>query len=161
VKIYSQKNINKMENYICEGERMQVILTAPAMSGDVLVIGSKVCVAMTSGGVGDVIIVMNEGVFEISKATGAITQGQKLYYNVSQSTITTAASGNVFAGYAYKDALSGDATAQVLLVDNPADPGYVQGAAVPYVGGTDVLSAITTINALLDSLRAAGIIATA
>ena len=100
-----------MKNYICTGERMQVILAAIAAAGDVLVIGDKVCIAMTGGVIGDTIVVMNEGVFEIAKSVGAITQGQKLYFDATALEITTTAAGNTFAGYGYTAAASADSTA--------------------------------------------------
>jgi len=146
-----------MKNYICDGERMQVVLGAAAASGDVLVIGSKVCVAMTGGSTGDTVVVMNEGVFELAKAVGAITQGQKLYFDATAKNITITAIDNTFAGYAYLPAASGDAIIQVLLVDNPSDPGYVQVANQVASTATDVAGLKTDLNALLVKLKSAGV----
>jgi len=99
----------------------------------------------------------SEYCFEIAKETGAITIGQALYVT-STGTITATASGNQFVGFAYEAAASGDATGKLLLC---GDCGPGTGAAVANVGGTAASDAITTVNALLVSLRAAGIIATA
>ena len=140
---------------------MQVVLTAAVVSGDIVLVGSKVCVALISGAIGDTITVMNEGVFEHPKAAGAITQGQKLYYDGAAKKITTTAAGNAFAGYGYIPAASGDATAQLLLVDNPSDPGYVQVAVQADSVAATVGDLVTDFNALLAKLKAAGVMASA
>ena len=55
------------------------------------------------------------GVFSVVKASGAVTQGQKLYWNTSNSNLTTTASGNTIVGVAAEAAASGDANVKILL----------------------------------------------
>ena len=55
------------------------------------------------------------GVFSIPKASGAVTQGAKLYWSTTNSNLTTTASGNTIVGVAAEAAASGDANAKLLL----------------------------------------------
>ena len=137
-----------MQNYICDGERMVVTLSAPANSGDVIVIGTKIAIALNSGNIGDNIAVMNEGVFELAKAVGAITQGQVLYFDDTNNVITTVAQGNLFIGYAYIPAANADATVQVLVVDNPPTGPANNIAPVSVANATDLPSTLTLVNQL-------------
>lgn len=145
-----------MKNFICEGERIQAVAGVGGVtSGSVVFIGNIKAVAITSAAEGDVYTAKTEGVFEVTKESGAVTIGQALYVT-STGTLTTTASGNKFVGVAYEAAASNDTTAKLLLCDC-----CITGAAVANVGGSTAADAITTVNALLASLRAAGIIATA
>ena len=49
------------------------------------------------------------------KATGAVSQGAKLYWDNTNKVLTTTASGNTIVGVAAEAALSGDANAKILL----------------------------------------------
>jgi predicted RecA/RadA family phage recombinase len=51
----------------------------------------------------------------VPKASGAITQGAKLYWSAANSNLTTTASGNTFVGLAAEAAASGDASVKILL----------------------------------------------
>lgn len=64
---------------------------------------------------GDIAVVSLEGVYTLPKATGAITLGAKLYYDATNKNLTTTASGNTFAGYAFTAQQSGDTTVQLRL----------------------------------------------
>ena len=65
-----------------------------------------------------------EGVFYMDKASGAVTMGAALYYDVANKKITTVAStgegsakvDNIPAGYAAAAAAAGDATVLVKLL---------------------------------------------
>lgn len=105
-----------MKNFIQEGEVIDVTLSGTITSGDVVVAGSLVGVAQISGVSGDVIPVKLCGVYELAKATGALTQGAQVYWDNSAKKVTTTASGNTLMGYAWRAAASGDATAQVRLL---------------------------------------------
>ena len=103
-----------MKNYIQEGDRMPVVLTAAATSGSVIVVGAKAFVSQDNGVIGDTVTVYTKGVFELPKATGAVAQGALVYYNATSKNITTT-NTDVAIGYAFKAAASGDATVQVSL----------------------------------------------
>ena len=194
-----------MQNYICEGETLDVVLGSGETtyaSGKIYPIGAVIGViaSITRAGQtvfsnvasaeGDVAVVRLEGVYTLPKATGAITLGQRLYYDATAKNLTTTATANNFAGVAYKSALSGDATVQLLLLPGDRSASTLTaGAAVANMGTTtnmtaiagsyaDLAAARTSVNtlrtdaearldaieakldALLGSLRAAGLIAT-
>jgi predicted RecA/RadA family phage recombinase len=194
-----------MQNHIACGDTIDVTLGSGETtyaSGKLYPVGSAIGVitSLTRAGqtvfnnaasaAGDIAVVSLEGVYSVPKATGAVTLGQRLYYDASAKNLTTTASGNTFVGLAYASALSGDTTVQVILL--PGDRGTTalsQGAAVANLGTTSDMTAIaatyadlaaarTSVNtlrtdaearldaieakldALLTSLRAAGLIAT-
>lgn len=60
--------------------------------------------------------VMVEGVFELPKATGAITLGAACYYVAADGKVGTTASSNIPCGYCVEAAASGDATVKVKLL---------------------------------------------
>jgi len=133
---------------------MVVTLAVAANSGDVVVVGTKVCIALNTGAIGDTIAVMNEGVFELAKAVGAITQGQVLYFDQTAVNVTATAQGNVFIGYAYIPAANADATVQVLVVDNPPTGPAANIAQVSVANATDLPSALTLVNQLKTTVNA-------
>ena len=56
------------------------------------------------------------GVFEFPAATGtAVKVGEKVYWDSTNSVITTTASGNTLAGYAISAKASADATVKVRI----------------------------------------------
>lgn len=105
-----------MTNYIQEGDRLQVVAPSGGIaSGAFVLVGLKGTVAVTGGVEGETVVVATEGVYEIAKATGAINAGVKVYWDATNSVITTTASGNTLVGWAFKAAASGDATVQICL----------------------------------------------
>jgi predicted RecA/RadA family phage recombinase len=105
------------KNYIQEGEVLDVIASGSAItSGDVVVAGSLVGVALNTAAVGESASVSLCGVWEVAKATGALTVGQQVYWDASAKKVTATASSNTLMGYCWKAAASGDATAQVRLL---------------------------------------------
>ena len=95
-----------------------VDFTAPAggvNSGSPLFVGSLFVVPIANAAEAEVFAGKVMGVFEIAKATGALTEGQKLYWNSTNSNLTTTASGNTLVGVAVAAAASGDATVKVRL----------------------------------------------
>jgi predicted RecA/RadA family phage recombinase len=147
-----------MKNYICEGEKIQV--TAPSggyVSGNGYLIGSKFCVAEISAIEGDTCVLKNEGVFELAKATGAITIGQRLFWDDTNKVITTVALANTLVGYAYLPAASADATCQVLVTDNS----NLQCAAVAAFDATSLATMKASGDALIAAMKASGQMANA
>lgn len=103
-------------NFIQEGKALNYTPSgADVSSGDFLVIGSIGAVAKTDIADGKTGAVHVTGVFSVAKASGAITQGAKLYWNSTNSNLTTTASGNTLVGVAAAAAASGDATVPLLL----------------------------------------------
>jgi predicted RecA/RadA family phage recombinase len=88
-------------------------------SGDTVLIGTLLGVALVNIPDGETGSVAIEGVFEIRKATGAITQGANLYWDADGNPVegasqtgalTTTSSGNTLGGRAFAAAAEADAT---------------------------------------------------
>jgi predicted RecA/RadA family phage recombinase len=112
-----------MTNYVAEGEVFNYTVPSGGVtSGDLVLLGALVGVAVNTGVEDDLIAVNVCGVYEVAKAAGAISQGAAVYFDEDNAEVTTATSGGspwaslVLAGYAYEAALSGDATVKVKLV---------------------------------------------
>ena len=88
---------------------------ADVASGDFVLIGTIGGIAKTDIADGKTGAVHVSGVFSVAKASGAVTQGQKLYWNTTNSNLTTTASGNTIVGVAAEAAASGDANVKILL----------------------------------------------
>ena len=96
---------------------LNFVLTAAVASGDVVVAGSIVGVAETSGEIGDTIALDTEGVHRLTKTDSAhtYTVGAKVYAT-SAGAITSTASGNKLIGYAVAASANGDTTVDVRLI---------------------------------------------
>ncbi|MFI3270578.1 MAG: DUF2190 family protein [Pseudomonadota bacterium] len=93
-------------------------------SGDVVVIGEIVGIAITDIGAGDTGAVATEDVWEIVKASDAITQGALVYWDdegdpvdgvEGTGAITTTATDNMLAGIAWTNAEATDGVVHVKL----------------------------------------------
>lgn len=104
------------QNLIQDGDVMPVVLSGTVTSGSAIVVGDTVGVALNSGVSGETIQVAICGVYELPKASGAISQGAVLYWDAANSNLTTTASTHKKAGIAFLDAASGDATVQLKLL---------------------------------------------
>lgn len=105
-----------MKNFIEDGNTINVTATDTIKSGDMVALTGKIVIAITDAAVNETIACKTNGVFEIPKDTGAVTQGQALYYNATSKKITTTQNTNVLVGYAHEAAESGDATVKVRIL---------------------------------------------
>ena len=103
------------KNFIHEGDVLNYTAGANIASGQFVLIGAIGGVAIGAIANGATGAVRVKGVFSVPKASGAVTQGAKLYWDATNSVLTTTASGNTIVGVAAAAAQSGDATAQILL----------------------------------------------
>lgn len=105
--------------YWQRGETIDYTATEAVSNGDVVDLATRIGVAgddIAAGKTGAVHVV---GVFEMPKATGAVTVGQALYWDAAAKNITTAAGSspaNTPAGWAVAAAGSSDATVLVKLL---------------------------------------------
>lgn len=104
-----------MKNFVQPGEVLPLTLAAPVLSGGGVLAGSFFGVAAIDGATGETIDVALRGVFDLPKATGALTQGQAAYWDAAAGRITATSSGNTLVGAAATAAASGAATARVRL----------------------------------------------
>lgn len=94
---------------------------AAILSGQVLVIGTKIGVALADIASGATGSVQMAGVFELTKlGTDVVAQGALLYWDTAASRLTTTATANTLAGYAYTAAGNGPTTVQIVLNANAA-----------------------------------------
>lgn len=103
-----------MKNFVENGRTVNVVVGADTASGDIVTVGATAGIAqgkMLSGGT---VVVSLDGVYAVPKfASGAITQGAKLYVIAGQAGTTVGS--NVFLGYAHTAAADGAGTVNVLL----------------------------------------------
>ena len=84
--------------------------------GAVVAIGDLIGVAETNIAIGATGTVITSGVVNIAKKTGeAWTQGQKLYWDPSNSWLTTTAGSLIQVGWAFTAQASGDVLGQIKL----------------------------------------------
>lgn len=107
-----------MKNFIEDGKTINyTVVDAPIKGGDVRMIGDVAAIAVTDGEVGDTIAMYVSGVYELPKVSGVITQGQKVYVNVTEgvTAIAGTATGNKFAGWAWETSTAAAITVLVKL----------------------------------------------
>jgi len=102
-----------MKNYIQEGEVITVTAGANIAGGSMVKVGDMIGIAVTDIANGAKGEVKFEGVYEVGKEADDIAIGVKLYYKAATGTVTTTATGNTFAGYAF--AAAGTSATVVLL----------------------------------------------
>ena len=110
--------------YWQRGETIDYTPTDDLANGDVVDLATRIGVAGNDIAAGETGAVNVEGVFEMPKATGAVTLGAAVYWDAEAKNITTVAStgsgetkkDNIPAGYAVADAASADATVLVKLL---------------------------------------------
>lgn len=105
-----------MYNKTQRGHIVNVVLAAVAVSGQPFLFGTSLFgVAMNDGAIGDTVPLDTEGVFDLPKATGALTVGQKIYWDNTAGNVTGTATSNTRVGVCVAAAASGDATASVKI----------------------------------------------
>lgn len=107
-------------NYLQPGEVIDYTPSgSPVSSGDVVVIGTRIGVALTDIAVGEPGSVQTEGVFRLPKTAGvgeAIAQGVDVYWDGAVITASDGAGANTPAGYVFAAAGDNDATVAVKLI---------------------------------------------
>lgn len=102
--------------YVQPGEVMDYVAAANIVSGQVLLIGVRVGVALAAIASGSKGSVGMSGVFTVAKlTTDVVAQGAALYWDNANSRLTTTASGNTLAGYAFEAAGNGATTVNIKL----------------------------------------------
>lgn len=108
-----------MKNFIETGKTIDyTVVGADVASGEIVVVGDMVGVAVTGAPIGETITLATHGVYNLPKASGALAQGTKAYVKIEAEvgkSIVGAPSGNTFVGYVWAAAASGDATVSVKL----------------------------------------------
>lgn len=171
-----------MKNKHSDGYVANVVLSGTVASGDVVIQGDIIGIAVTDGVSGDTIAVNIKGAYSLTKKSAlAITQGDKVYWDATPGEVTKTEADGVLIGSAFEDAAGGDATVIVLL-SRPANTssGIVpQATATPIgtlteadaTGNTtgdingvkngllaDINTVATKVDSLITKLEAAGVL---
>lgn len=98
------------------GRVMDYAAAANIASGAILVIGTKVGVALTDIASGTTGSVQMAGVFEVSKlSTDVMAPGALVYWDAGNARLTTTVASNVLAGYVFAAAGNGTPVVQIVL----------------------------------------------
>lgn len=104
-----------MKNYVQKGENLTFTAPRALASGAGFLVGSIFAVASADAASGAPVVGVTEDVFDLPKATGAVTAGAKAYWDNTAFVVTTSASGTVLIGAFTQAAASADATGRVKL----------------------------------------------
>jgi predicted RecA/RadA family phage recombinase len=109
-----------MKNFIQEGDVIRMTAPYNVAAGAGLLVGSMFGVAQITAVSGTLVDAAVEGIFVLPKATGAWTEGAKIYWDDTAKNCTTTSSTNKLIGVAVMQTsgampLSGDATGTVAL----------------------------------------------
>lgn len=102
--------------FITDGRVLDFVAGSAVISGQVLIVGAKIGVALAAIAAGATGSVRIAGVFSVNKlSTDVVAQGVLLYWDNAASRMTLVSAGNTLAGNAYAAAGNGATTVQVLL----------------------------------------------
>lgn len=113
-----------MKNKISHGLTMNYTASAAIASGDLVVVGLRVGVAVADIANTETGTLELQGVFELPKVSGAITQGALVYWDADGNPVggvsgagglTTTSNGNTLAGFAVEAAGETAATVKVKI----------------------------------------------
>ena len=90
-----------MKNYVQPGENITVTAEAAATSGDGVKVGTLFGIASGDAEIGDPLVLVTEGVFEMPKvAIDDMAVGAAVYWRSSDGLVTTTATSNTKVGVA-------------------------------------------------------------
>jgi len=102
------------KNYIKDGAVIDFTAGADISSGDLVIVGKRIGIALGDIASGATGAVQMRGVFEVPKeASLAVVQGDLLYCNVGATELDKTATSQTLAGYAF--AASGTSETTVLV----------------------------------------------
>lgn len=105
-----------MKNFKQPGSRLTLTAPYDVASGAGFLVGTIFAIALFAALSGAPVEGERNGVFTLPKAAGAVTQGQKLYWDDAAKVVTTTAGANKLIGAAAAAAAGGDATVDVVLI---------------------------------------------
>ncbi|NOX39619.1 MAG: DUF2190 family protein [Alphaproteobacteria bacterium] len=104
-------------NFIQPGDTLTIPAAAVTLSGEPVVIGAITGVALGDAGIGTMLDVATEGVFELNKvAANTFAVGAACYWDATAGLITSTTTGNTKFGYAIEAVIAGTATVKVRLI---------------------------------------------
>lgn len=104
-----------MKNFISSGDQLTLAMPYAVSSGGGVKVGTIFGVASNTYANGEEGVLALEGVFDVAKDASVFAVGAAVYWNDTTKVVTSTASGNTLVAVATVAALTGDATARVLL----------------------------------------------
>lgn len=104
-----------MTNFISSGDNVTLAAPYDVLSGAGFLIGSLFAVAAYDAVSGATVEGVREGIFDLTKDTSVFSVGSLVYWDNSAKKVTSVDSGHKLIGVATVAALTGDATARVVL----------------------------------------------
>ncbi|APZ52174.1 DUF2190 family protein [Salipiger abyssi] len=104
-----------MKNYIQAGNVITFTAAATTAAGQGVLQGALFGVAATDAASGEEFEAAVTGVFELPKAAGALTKGQKVYWSSANANVTATATGNTLIGAVIEAAADAASLAKVRL----------------------------------------------
>jgi predicted RecA/RadA family phage recombinase len=107
------------KNMIQSGDIVDMVALAPVVSGQVVMKGQMIAIALASVAAGEIFAAALCGAYEVPKASAdTFTQGDVVYWDDTAKEMTSVPTDNKKAGYAWADAAGGETEMQVCLVPN-------------------------------------------
>jgi predicted RecA/RadA family phage recombinase len=107
-----------MNRFIAEGHHMNYTPGAAVLSGVMVLVGTKVGVAIADIAANTTGALRMTGVINYTKlTTDVVAQGAALYWDNTSKRLTTTASGNTYAGYAFAAATGTDTSVDIKIND--------------------------------------------
>jgi predicted RecA/RadA family phage recombinase len=106
-----------MQNFVQRPDHIHAVIADTVKGGDVVAVGSVLGVAECDGDGVNLVAVATTGVVRLPKATGALTQGAKVYWDADAKNITTTATDNTAIGFVWTAVESGDTEVEVALAN--------------------------------------------
>lgn len=104
-----------MKNFVQAGDTLTFTAADAVVSGQGVLQGALFGVAVTSASAGQDFEARVVGVFELPKAAGALTKGQKVYWSTANANVTGTATGNTLIGAVIEAAADAASLAKVRL----------------------------------------------
>ena len=105
-----------MRNSLFAGNNVTLPAPYALTSGQLAQVGSIIGVAQAAAAAAVDVVLVRQGVFSLTKATGqAWALGATLYWDNVARNVTTVLTGNKMIGAVFAAALAGDTVGQVLL----------------------------------------------
>ncbi len=104
------------KNYVQDGNVLVLTSSGAVSSGDVVISGVFIGVALSDIGAADAGPVALEGVWSLPKAAEDLAEGELVYWDAGAGNVTATATANTLIGTATEAALTAVATVPVRLV---------------------------------------------
>jgi len=104
-----------MKNKVQEGDILELTAPYARSAGEGALVGSLFGVAIADVANGAKGSFYTKGVFDLTKASGSVTEGAKMYWDNTNKVVTTTSTSNTLIGCATQAQASGDATCRIRL----------------------------------------------